>query len=42
VDPNLDGEQIYFMNPDKFVDPIGNGENYAVKVTYCPAGVVCP
>ena len=41
IDGTHIGERILYMDPDKFIDPIGDGQNYAVKVKYCPPGA-CP
>ena len=37
----LMGARILYMDPDKFVDPNGDGQNYAVRLRYC-AGSACP
>jgi len=41
IDGTHIGERILYMDPDKFIDPIGDSQNYAVKVKYCPPGA-CP
>ena len=40
-DPGLVGERILYMDPAKYVDPIADGQDYAVKLHYCPSAS-CP
>jgi hypothetical protein len=41
IDGSKIGQRILYMDPDKFVNPIGDGQNYAMKIKYCPPGT-CP
>jgi Big-like domain-containing protein len=41
IDGSKIGQRVLYMDPDKFVNPIGDGQNYAVKIKYCPPGT-CP